>query len=245
MKKINKTALIVLMSCMLAGISSQAGFSKANDSAQDLFKEANIFFKNEQYDQAISIYSAILDLDIEGGNLYYNLGNAYYKSGQLGKAILFYEKARQLIPRDSDLKANYIFANSLRQNPILPKKVLWINRVAKKIASNFSANELTLFFSIMFFVMTALIIKDIIFENSIMGRHNIAVLVILVSILCIWSVKIYDIELNQNAIIIADGVESRFAPSENAIVHFSPLHEKYRLFTRKRTIYVQQTSPVK
>jgi len=49
---------------------------------------------------------------LESGNLYFNLGNAYFKAGERGKAILNYERARRLIPRDPDVQANLAYAQS-------------------------------------------------------------------------------------------------------------------------------------
>ena len=52
------------------------------------------------------------------GHLYYNLGNAYLRSGQLGRAILNYKRAQILIPRDADLNFNLRYALDQAQDAI-------------------------------------------------------------------------------------------------------------------------------
>ncbi len=84
-----------------------------------LFQTANQAYQAGAYQEAINSYQQLLKGNYESGNLYYNLGNSYYKSGQFGMAILYYEKARQLLPYDADLQANLKYATqklNLKQN---------------------------------------------------------------------------------------------------------------------------------
>ena len=60
----------------------------------------------------------LADSGIENGKLFYNLGNAYLRSDELGSAILNYRRAEKLIPNDGQLEANLKFARSLRKNQI-------------------------------------------------------------------------------------------------------------------------------
>jgi tetratricopeptide (TPR) repeat protein len=84
------------------------------DSGQPaaLFYRANEFYQKGAYREAIASYRRVLGLGFESGNLYYNLGNAYFKTGRKGWAILYYEKARNLLPGDSDLRANLNYASA-------------------------------------------------------------------------------------------------------------------------------------
>ena len=86
--------------------------SDKNTDAGYIFYKGNTLYEQGSYADAISEYSKLLGQDIESGHLFYNMGNAYFKKGELGQAILHYEKAKRLIPRDSDLKLNYKFALS-------------------------------------------------------------------------------------------------------------------------------------
>jgi len=75
-----------------------------------LFDEGNKFYEQKQYDKSIESYKKILDLKIESAELYFNLGNAYFKNGDLGHAILYYMKAKRLAPADQAIRHNLEFA---------------------------------------------------------------------------------------------------------------------------------------
>jgi tetratricopeptide (TPR) repeat protein len=74
--------------------------------AETLINEANQLYQNKDYDKAIEKYNSILDADFESATLYYNLGNAYYRTGQIGFAILNYERGLKLNPNNEDLLYN-------------------------------------------------------------------------------------------------------------------------------------------
>lgn len=73
-------------------------------------------YKDGDYATAITRFSGIVRSGVKNGKLYYNLGNAYLKNGELGQAILWYERALKLLPSDPDLIFNYQFARSLTKD---------------------------------------------------------------------------------------------------------------------------------
>lgn len=70
-------------------------------------------YKAENYEAAIVDFSKIVAAGIRNGDLYYNLGNAYLKTGDIGHAMLWYERALKLIPHDPDLKFNHEYVLTL------------------------------------------------------------------------------------------------------------------------------------
>lgn len=84
------------------------------------FEQANSAYENSQFEQAIVHYEDLLQKGLNNGHLYYNLGNAYYRTGALGKAIGNYLQALQTLPRDEDLRANLTY---LRQKTSDQKEV--------------------------------------------------------------------------------------------------------------------------
>ncbi|MDD5722577.1 MAG: tetratricopeptide repeat protein [Syntrophales bacterium] len=103
MNTITRFVTILLLICLLIPVTAKAETGK---SAEEDFFEANRAYKNEAFQEAIDGYLRIIEHGSENGHIYYNLGNAYFRLGYLGKAILSYEKARLFIPRDSDLNFN-------------------------------------------------------------------------------------------------------------------------------------------
>ncbi|MEN8193478.1 MAG: tetratricopeptide repeat protein [Bacteroidota bacterium] len=78
----------------------------AASEIDSLMMQANQLYQNKQFDVAIEKYQEILDSDYSSTALYYNLGNAYYRYGQLGFAILNYERGLKLEPDNEDLHYN-------------------------------------------------------------------------------------------------------------------------------------------
>ena len=68
-------------------------------SATDLMTRANERYERGEYAEAAQQYEALIDLGYSDTALYFNLGNAYLESGDLGRAILNYMRARELSPR--------------------------------------------------------------------------------------------------------------------------------------------------
>jgi tetratricopeptide (TPR) repeat protein len=96
-----------------------------------LFHEANSFFQNGHYADALRNYQAILDMGYPNGTLYYNIGNCYYKLQDIGRAILNYERALKWMPGDEDLKANLALANLAIMDKITPRPEFILFRILK------------------------------------------------------------------------------------------------------------------
>jgi tetratricopeptide (TPR) repeat protein len=92
-------------------------FSRA--AATVSFDEANKLYERELYAAAAAAYEELLTSGKQSAAVYFNLGNAWFKAGQLGKAIAAYRQASRLAPRDPDLRANLQFARAQRQGPSL------------------------------------------------------------------------------------------------------------------------------
>jgi tetratricopeptide (TPR) repeat protein len=98
-------------------VLGQTAKSPENDWEETLFK-ANQAYKEERYQEAEEGYRKLLDGGHKSGQIYYNLGNARLRQGELGLAILAYERARILMPRDADLLFNLRYALDLRKDVV-------------------------------------------------------------------------------------------------------------------------------
>ena len=95
------------------------------------FDEGNQRYQDGDFDGAVASYARILEAGLESGDLYYNLGNTYFKRGELGPAILYYERARRLMPADEDLLANLALARQLTADEITPLPQFWLFRAVR------------------------------------------------------------------------------------------------------------------
>ncbi len=102
---------------------------------QQLFTEANEAYKRSEYGYAIELYEKILSEGMISANLYYNLGNAYFKNNRMGPAILNYERALRLKPMDEDIQHNISIARSrtidrIEQRPLLFYERWWVGAIS-------------------------------------------------------------------------------------------------------------------
>lgn len=109
-------------------------------SAEDLMKEANKYYQEQKYNEAIELYNKIIAQGYESSALFYNLGNAYFKAGSLGKAILYYEKGLKLSPGDDDIIFNLRIANSRTVDKITELPKLFIVEWWERLITAFSTS---------------------------------------------------------------------------------------------------------
>src|SRR3989339_151753 len=102
---------------------------------ENLFKKGNEHYLKGEYQETIMVFASLAEKGYQGKSLYYNLGNAYFRIGKIGLAILYYEKAKKLFPSDDDITHNLKYANSKIVDKIetLPKFFIfdwWENLLA-------------------------------------------------------------------------------------------------------------------
>ncbi len=108
--------------------------------AQNIQKMAEKAYVKGDYQRVIQIYEFMLKQNGESADLYYNLGNAYYKSDQIAPAILNYERALLLAPGDEDIRQNLEIARLKTVDKITPIGSFlladWVNAIQMKTSSN-------------------------------------------------------------------------------------------------------------
>ena len=109
---------------LVAALSAPGAFAQSPDTA---FQQANLLYQQGKMADAANLYEGILRSGLVSGEIYYNLGNAYYKGGSIPKAILCYERALRYMPADDDLRHNLQLANLMIADRIepTPKLFLW------------------------------------------------------------------------------------------------------------------------
>ncbi len=103
-----------------------SAFSRGQTPDQ-MFQQANSLYQQGKVAEARDLYEGIRQAGLESGELYFNLGNAYYRTGDIGRAILNYERAMRLMPGDEDVRHNLDMANlriADRLEPV-PRLFIW------------------------------------------------------------------------------------------------------------------------
>lgn len=118
-------------------------------------KEANELYSKENYAAADSLYEAILKSEGESTALYYNLGNAKYKQGKIGPAILNYERALLLDPSNEDVLFNLELAKTHTTDKIDPVEKLLITQWNESIQKWFGSNTWAVLSIVMYILFIA------------------------------------------------------------------------------------------
>lgn len=132
-----KKLLIILSVCFSSFFCLSAQEQLPVDS---LLQRASQSYASGDYKSSAAYYEAILAAHGQSYQLYYNLGNAYFKAGEYPKAILYYERAMLLNPRDKDLQFNLEMCQSHVVDKIQPLGeilfVRWYKAILKSCSSN-------------------------------------------------------------------------------------------------------------
>ncbi len=221
-----RKTIFIFVLCSLFFVLCVPSFAQ---SPQELYSRANINYENKDFVEAIKLYEEILSSGKESSQLYYNLGNAYFKSNKLGKAILNYERALRLSPRDRDIIENLELARTLVKDKIETPQPGFILSLILFFYEKLNLDELTLITSIFYLLSILSLILSIFLINQ--RRRNLVFSVISAAIFLIFAI-FFVARLNRNfskeAVIIVEKVDVRSGPKEDFSLQFT-LHEGTRL----------------
>lgn len=122
--------LLFIMTCLLAFVSVSAQTKAEADSA----------YAQEHYDQAITLYNKLLESGVSA-SVYYNLGNAYYRAGDMAHAILSYERAYLMEPGDKDIRFNLQLARTKTVDKITPESEMFFVTWFRQLVDLRSADQ--------------------------------------------------------------------------------------------------------
>ena len=126
-------------------ISSSGNADIVENSIPDSENKAEIAYRNKDFSESIKHYEAQVAknkaINKESSQLYYNLGNAYFRDNQIAKAIVNYERALLLDPGDSDIRHNLRFARTHIEDKIDSIDNFFINKWVRSLQNLYSANS--------------------------------------------------------------------------------------------------------
>ena len=224
-KKSNKAQAFgfsfVLMILMLMPLSANA-ITKQN--ADDEYAKGN-------YQQAIKDYQEILKTGVSS-EIYYNLGNAYYRTDNITQALLAYERALQLSPGDNDIRFNLQYARSKTIDKITPETemffVTWYHSLVNFTSVDRWANT-----AIVSIVMALLLILVFLFAPQMWARksgfYGSAAFLLLFAFANLFAFQQkHELETKQGAIVIAPTVNVKKTPAASGTDVFV-IHEGTRV----------------
>lgn len=211
----------VLLSCLVM----YSSMAKA-DSKSDLYQQAAALYKQNQFDKAAEDYENILKQGGKTAEVYYNLGNCYYKSGNLGLAILNYERASKLAPEDEDIIHNLKLAQLHLEDKVqaVPQLgiVAWCNNlVASQPVNNWAT------FALVAVWLGFVLFAALLFVSSFKGALRFgAISMLLLSVVFLFFSRAQQHNIHQcnYAVLTADNTFAKSAPDGAANNAFQ-IHE--------------------
>ena len=206
----------------MAFSSWSTGMGADNGSPEALFFKANQAYRDSRFQEAIDDYTRLIQDGYDNGHLYYNLGNAYFRQNEIGKAILFYERAYRLIPRDADLKFNLGYALDQTRDAI-PKNQGFMN------TTFFWLNALNLVelfwgFAVLNVLFWGVLLSRLFFQREWTYYVLIVCLVFWLIAGLSFGLKWYQLANDDRAVILDEEVRVLAGPDVNDTVLFK-LHE--------------------
>ena len=215
----------IIISVLLI-ISVLHSFAKTNlTQAQN---QANIYYGEGRYSEAAEIYEALLTSETESAALNYNLGNAYYKMGEIGKAILNYERALLIAPDYSDAKHNLVIAQLKIVDKIDATEKFFISRWTGDLINLNTSNRWAYFSAILFVTCAVLMLIYTFGKGGFLRRvaffSALAAFVISLTMLSFAFVQKNKIEKSAYAIVMDGSVSVKSSPDVSGTDLFV-LHE--------------------
>jgi len=193
-----------------------------------LFVAGQSAYDAAEYQQAIQLYDQILRQGKESAQLHYNLGNAYFKADELGEAILHFEKAKKLNPRDGDIEHNLAIARVRVQDRINPPDKSLFMQIFDGLKYFLTINELaTLVLLLVLLISMAFATRKIINRDNLQRLlGNLLILLMLVFLLLspMLVARTYEVQKSSRGIIVEEQVRAHAAPQQLSTEIFE-IHE--------------------
>jgi len=196
-------------------------YSQQGDG-EEIFFKANQAYKDGRFAEAVDGYTELLKMGHGNGHLFFNLGNAFFRLGSLGRAVLNYERARLLIPRDADLVFNLSYVRDQLQDDIeedsafLTMAFFWTRSMTLK--------ELFLLFAIINIMFWAILFVRIFKKGEWTYYTTVILLIFWIIGGMSFGLKQYWISSDDRAVILEKEVDILAGPDPRDTILFK-LHE--------------------
>lgn len=225
----NKTLGLLLFILAMSSFSSINAQNKSDakvetdesrmESAYNSVTKANVAYLKGNYQEAIQIYNDVLE-KYESADVYYNLGNAYFRSDEITHAVINYRRALLLSPGNKDIIHNLTVAQSktIDKVPVTDEMffISWYRSLLGTMSVDSWANV-----ALVSLIISLLLFLVYLFANNILLRQvcfyasGILIVVFLVGNIFAWQIK-NEIQNSKGAVIVAPAVTAKNTPTATA-----------------------------
>jgi tetratricopeptide (TPR) repeat protein len=203
-------ALVAITVLLLALPSRAADFIA-------IFDQGNRLYEQGKFREAATAYQQLLSAGQVSATVYYNLGNAWFKAGQPGRAVAAWRRAQELAPRDPNVRFNLNFARKQVTGSDTPPSDAW-----KRWFGRLTVNEWTLVAAVLFWLWFALLILREVrpsLRPSLRTATIVAAIAAIVSMARVGFVTYYR-DARREAVVIVPQTVVRLGPLEDSRVYY-------------------------
>ena len=193
-----------------------------------LWERGNQSYIDGDYAAAVTAYQAIENRGYSSARLYYNMGNAYYKQGQIGRAILYYNRALVVSPSMDDARHNLEIAEAQTKDNIAVVPEFFLNRYMRTLRSTISCSAWSAmsvaFFGVMLLFLLIFLLGSRIKVRKV-GFYGAVVSLLLFVVVTIFGVSARNSIIDRPAAIVMSSAISVKSSPDRAATDLFVLHE--------------------
>jgi len=235
-----------LVSCLLALATQALAPCARAETPEEIFLRGSTAYERGDYAQAAEAYRTVAQYGIRDPRLEYNLGNAAFKLGRLGEAMLHYQRAARMAPTDADVAGNLALARAQCVDDVRPPEVAVPIRILRGFQDRIGPDRQALLALGLVWAAAAVIA----WRSSKPGGWSPAwgwTLATLVVLACVaglsWSATLNRLEGAALAVVLEPAADVLAGPGENNAALFT-VHEGLTVEVRsEREDWVQVSLP--
>jgi tetratricopeptide (TPR) repeat protein len=205
----------------------------------EIFEHGNQLYQQGDYAGAVEAYKAVLTAGYDGAALHYNLGNAYFKSGDLGHAILEWERALDRAPGDADALANLELARSMTADAVEPRPRFWLFAVVSWWVDLVPHGVLVWLVGSAWLVFVGGVVTRVLARREQVRRYAKRLAGVGAVVVVLFGINLVVRELHigrpERGVILANEVSVQSAPSDEDDLTLFQIHEGTRVRIDHRT----------
>jgi tetratricopeptide (TPR) repeat protein len=227
----SKTAAMVMVIMLLL---PSASFAQQKDYVDSLWNTASKAYTEGRWQDAVDGYEQIALMGLESAALYCNTGNAYYKNGNLPKAILNYERALKVDPSYEDARYNLEYLGDMIQDRIDPVPSFILTVWAEKVSRIMDSDAWAVLFLVFFALAMAMLLLFLL-SPSVAGRKtgfSVAIVAVVFAVaslsFSVWQKN--DYEKEDGAVVMKPVASVKSSPSSESSQNLFVLHEGTKVY---------------
>ena len=208
---------------VLAVLPGMAFGALSGTEATAIYNEAGTLYRNGAFATALDLYDDLIGEGIANPDLYYNASNAAFRCEQLGKAILYIERALKLAPSDPDALANLAYLTSLKKDkepPVDNVVLAFLERRYNAVNTNAAGS-----WSGFSFALALVSVSVMLFTGNWIRKASI-ILAVIFGVTCLGASGLFFHKLHRNKTVI-----EAIIMKDNSSAYSGPGGENTHIFT--------------